>query len=159
MLAAEINISGCSLTDYIMGTNMGGPRGPAFQGTAEEISKLRMLRHGRSNRTWAVLMLALSGNPILVQGLQHDLPDHDVLQVGEALNIRFDAPIDQIEISNLQREWLYLNLPQHIGCDEHTVQRLAQRMSVLNAQLPEGDRYGEDMSAEKLLLSVEKASQ
>ena len=34
MLAAEIDASGCSLTDYIMGTNMGGPRGPAFQGTA-----------------------------------------------------------------------------------------------------------------------------
>ncbi len=28
MLAAEINTNGCSLTDYIMGTNMGGPHGP-----------------------------------------------------------------------------------------------------------------------------------
>ena len=45
------------------------------------------------------------------------------------------------------------------GRDEHTVQRLAQRMSVLNAQLPEGDRYGEYMSAKKLLISVTKASQ
>ena len=104
-------------------------------------------------------MLALSGTPILVQGLQHDFPEHDGLEVWEALNVRFDAPVDQSEISNLQRKWLDLNIPTRIGCVEHTVQRLAQRMSVLNTQLPKGDRYGEDMSAKKLLTSVKKASQ
>jgi hypothetical protein len=60
-------------------------------------------------------MLAITGNMLLVQQLQHDFPDRDGLICLNALNTRFSAPLDASAIWSIQQELLALSIQEHIG--------------------------------------------
>ena len=158
VFASECDTSGSSLADFCMGTDMGGDNGGNYPAGVEG-AKMQQLRRARCNRTWAALHTALQGNQLLLESMNVDFPNRDGLALWQALDQRFDAAPSQSDIMHLQAEWLALTIPKNVGFDEHTVQRLAEHMSVLNAQLPEDQRYSEETSVKRLLMSIKTASQ
>jgi len=69
----------------------------------------------------------------------------------------FDAPLNQMEISETKMEWQMVEIATHVGYSAKTVQNLHNLLWSINYKMPLAHRQTEEEMASKLLICMSKS--
>ena len=155
---SKIDKSGSSVTEYLDSNDMGGPspNAPPIPG-GTQAAELSRLRRGRANIAYST-MLSSIGAPDIQLNLMNTYAATDAYDMWQHLQRMYDTPLGVSLSDDLITQMRQLTIAEHIGFDEDTVHKFADKLTLLNSKLDPIDRLNDTQIGDRILLAIMNSS-
>jgi len=157
-LGTKTDKSGSSVTNYLDGDDMGGPNpGAPPVPAGAQAGELSRLRRGRANIAYSTI-LSLIAAPDIQLNLMNTYNAEQAHDMWQRLQHMYDTPLDVSQSDDYITQMRQLSIPEHIGFDEDTVHKYADKLILLNSKLDIADRLNDTNIGNRILLAIMNSS-
>jgi hypothetical protein len=157
-LGTKTDKSGSSMTNYLDGDDMGGPlpTAPALPGGHQD-AELSRLRRGRANIAYATICSTIAA-PDIQLNLMNTYSANNAYDMWQHLQNMYDTPLDVSQSDDYITQIFLLSIAEHIGFDEDTVHKFADKPTLFNNKLDIADRLNHTNVGNRILLAIMASS-
>ena len=135
--AAKSDDRGWSLADHMLGSDEGGPSGPALPAGAAAAKAVQAHRK-RAKESYALLTKHILDAEYVTQMRTSYFQDgHAAFQY---LRAQCSVVIDQLKLRELNAQWDAIDILSDVGVSENTISQLGKRIRTMNGKRPAASR-------------------